>query len=643
MELNMDGAAQVQTNHAEESHDELHFEYQALGDYDIRLLRVLPGMPGQELKCECLIVRGCKGPRLPAYTAISYAWGDPSPSHLISLNNRKYYTTASVVEVLSRVRDERDIRTIWLDAVCIDQTNVLEKNRQVALMGYIYSSSQQTLVWLGPATEDSDMAMDFIPVLRKILESNEDAMRITDEMLYEMASTDRNSPQWFALSNLLSRAWFQRVWVVQEVALSPIVHVMCGNRSLLWEEISSMIDALYRQRLVHLIAHSLGNQLTSGASTLWCMQDIKTQQKLHGKDILADILFKCMGFLATDPKDKIFGILGLLGDTGLRPHYENSVEYIYTYAVQWSLLKDESFDLLYLAGITHTRNIPSLPSWVPDFSIDIAINPFGILPPGQKAHYTAGGAPNSPAISDLHFRGAITDPPIITLNELNMHPEQAPVCLFAQGIIIDTIDAFGSIRVAPFQGQNEQKYMAWSPWFRQAIVLASSHPVLETRLNAAKGLWKTFIAGCAHPNKDPAPPEYESYFSSFKKLYIDNPQYHKLDWKVAKNLVSDDPDPNIAESTKIEAHQYLFAFIDASIGRRFCTTECGRSGLVPSEVMKGDRICVLRGARAPFVVRETPMRENCKQSYVLVGDCYIEGVMAGEGLEMGKVEEIIIV
>jgi hypothetical protein len=83
---------------------------------------------------------------------------------------------------------------------------------------------------------------------------------------------------------------------------------------------------------------------------------------------------------------------------------------------------------------------------------------------------------------------------------------------------------------------------------------------------------------------------------------------------------------------KTHASCYLFAFLDATIGRRFCVTENGRVGLVPSGVAKGDKICSIRGARVPFVIREVVGIRDGETVFVLVGDCYVDGLMTGDGV-----------
>lgn len=594
--------------------------------HDIRLLHILPGKPEDVLQCKCIrypFGRGYSESPNPEYTAISYTWGDVNQTEPILLNDRKYYTTQNAREVLLYMRSRQTPQVVWIDAICIDQSNIAERDDQVRLMDQIFSNAQQTIVWLGQASEDSDFALAFIPTINQALNDLEGSESVTDTMLLQKTATQPDSPSWVALGNLFARPWFQRVWVIQEVALSRTAHMVCGERKLPWEDVGCMIENLLRWRLIHLIKHKTSsNQLTTGASTLFCIQNIRRQMQIGRKRALSAVLFETMGFLATDPKDQIFGVLGLIRNTqdgGLQVNYEDTVQDVYTKATKWSLQDEMSFDLLYLAGVTHTRNLSNLPSWVPDFSLDISINPFGLPNPGKPVPYQAGGSSAPNMISSVRFLGN---------------------CLVVQGIVVGTIHDFGHARVAAFQLLDEKAHKTWRDWVLQAIELTATHKgrVLLQRMSG--GLWRTLIANVAHPSKQLAPLCYAKYFESFKEVYIDDVRHQDLDWREAHARVANDK--AFCDDVKAEAHQYLFAFLDASIGRRFCVTECGELGLVPAGVAKRDRVCVVPGAKTPFIIREIANSDSSRRKFVLVGDCYIDGLMQGEGLMVGKVEEISI-
>lgn len=401
--------------------------------------------------------------------------------------------------------------------------------------------------------------------------------------------------------------------VIQEVALSSNVQVRCGDQAVSWEDMASVIDDLYKCQLVHLIQSPVtSDQLTTGASTFWAMQHTRrdTQVLLQQEDksvSLSEVLFKTMGFLSTDPKDQIFGILGLV-DWKNDLNYDNSAEQVYTKAVQRCIEEEQTFDILYLAGRAHKRNIQALPSWVPDFSIDIDTNPFGMPHPGQQIHYKAGGIRNLEPEDRIQIGGGI---------------------LTAYGMIIDTIDILGHIRTASHQTQDPANHKSSSSWVRQAIELVACIPDLNTRDKAAQSLWRTLVADSARGTKHPAPANYKLYYELAKRIYIDDPRYSDRDWKEAQALAS--IDPRFSQTELAGANEYYYPFLVASIGRRFCITEGGRLSLVPSGAEKGDVVCVLKGASVPFMLRRCEDETGEEEpTYVLVGDCYVDGIMRGE-------------
>ncbi|KAH8732592.1 heterokaryon incompatibility protein-domain-containing protein, partial [Phaeosphaeriaceae sp. PMI808] len=112
----------------------------------IRLLHIIPGETGEQLQCE-LVAADISS--LPEYQAISYAWGDPTPSETILLDAQFTRISSQLFDILSHVRQQDGLRMVWLDALCINQTDDGEKGTQIGLMPLIYRSACRTLIWLG--------------------------------------------------------------------------------------------------------------------------------------------------------------------------------------------------------------------------------------------------------------------------------------------------------------------------------------------------------------------------------------------------------------------------------------------------------------------------------------------------------------
>lgn len=101
------------------------------------------------------------------FRAVSYAWGSPSLTESITCDGEKMLVTSSVFELLSSavISSLCDELPIWVDATCIDQSDDAEKAEQVGEMASLYSLAEEVIVWLGPASSDSDLAMDTIRAL----------------------------------------------------------------------------------------------------------------------------------------------------------------------------------------------------------------------------------------------------------------------------------------------------------------------------------------------------------------------------------------------------------------------------------------------------------------------------------------------
>ncbi|KAF2773755.1 heterokaryon incompatibility, partial [Teratosphaeria nubilosa] len=153
----------------------------------------------------------------PRYLALSYAWGEPRSRPKALVNGQHVEIPENLSRALETLETsdfaEKGLK-FWTDAICIDQANLEERNRMVARMQDIYKHSQDVVVWLGPAANDSDMAMDFINDLAAAWRSN--ATSATQHLQNVLGqSGDRLFP---ALASLIERPYWSRVWIIQELA-----------------------------------------------------------------------------------------------------------------------------------------------------------------------------------------------------------------------------------------------------------------------------------------------------------------------------------------------------------------------------------------------------------------------------------------
>jgi len=173
--------------------------YSNLSESSIRLLRLLPsGEDSNHLRCELFEypLRHSEKSSHP-YEALSYIWGSEKKPKSITVNDQNLQITQNLYTVLQRLQDHLCSRIIWIDAICINQANEEEKEKQIPLMAEIYAKARCVIVWLGEAEDDGDRALEEI--------------RLTGERV--AGYLPNAEPLGQAILKLLQRPWFRRIWV----------------------------------------------------------------------------------------------------------------------------------------------------------------------------------------------------------------------------------------------------------------------------------------------------------------------------------------------------------------------------------------------------------------------------------------------
>lgn len=113
---------------------------------EIRIIRLTPGSWDEPIICTAFCARI---EDRPAYTALSYVWGDPADTREVRLDGHSVLVTRNLFAALRRLRDPERVKHLWVDALCINQADDEEKSRQASLMRHIYSNSTDAVIWLG--------------------------------------------------------------------------------------------------------------------------------------------------------------------------------------------------------------------------------------------------------------------------------------------------------------------------------------------------------------------------------------------------------------------------------------------------------------------------------------------------------------
>ncbi|KAH8594517.1 heterokaryon incompatibility protein-domain-containing protein [Bisporella sp. PMI_857] len=198
------------------SGDIAEFAYSPLKEQQIRLIELLPGARGSPINCK--IVHSGLDSASEQYECLSYVWGPPLIPQSISMNGTTIDVRQNLRAALEAIRDEVKPRTIWIDALCINQKDIHERNKQVANMGKIFRHATKVLVWLGEAADDSDLLFDHIS-------AEEDGWG------YEwVGPLDSRSAE--AMLAFYCRSYWKRVWVIQEILIATSLDLFCGTKCM---------------------------------------------------------------------------------------------------------------------------------------------------------------------------------------------------------------------------------------------------------------------------------------------------------------------------------------------------------------------------------------------------------------------------
>ncbi|KAJ8114391.1 hypothetical protein ONZ43_g4912 [Nemania bipapillata] len=188
---------------------------------EIRLLELYPGVFDDDINCS---VRHVTLANTLEFTALSYTWGDPKIRKPISVGGQTLEVTINLFDALRHLRSLQKTRTLWVDAVCINQEDLEERSKQVLRMRDIYTCAKTVEVWLGPADDDDFAAMELVRKLGAIVSDPEESLAKGFYNEYQQAFLDTfesaEPKEVRALCQLFKRPWWTRVWVVQELTLA---------------------------------------------------------------------------------------------------------------------------------------------------------------------------------------------------------------------------------------------------------------------------------------------------------------------------------------------------------------------------------------------------------------------------------------
>ena len=524
------------------------FNYSLLRDAHIRLIHLNAGARNDGLSIQ--IQENVCLETAPVYEALSYTWGDSRKERSISCGSESIAITANLATALIQLRNTDQPRTLWIDQICINQDNVHERNKQVALMHKIYSKAENVVVWLGEEGPDDGMAFGFVPILLSYLPPVSAGHGATGQgVVAGQALPIVGSPAWIALSRIFSRPYFRRSWIIQEVALARDAVVHCGPYVIGWDLLTAAS------------AYQMG-QLASDAENahdaVAAIMELKHNDHGRGNNIV-DALFMSYRFNCTDPRDKIFAMLGLAQALVLQPDYNSSVEDVYLQTTHFLLVALGNLDILCCVSLP--KRIATLPSWVTDWQAQVVVK--------RKLGKSRVREPDAPRHQMRHS----DDHRALTVDG------------WAVGSIATVADVFPSNESDLDIGWNE---------FVEGMAHADGRSHKEV-------YWRT-LENLVGTTSDE---EIQSAYEAWRNLI--NRQPGRGGYKPLTNAAYENE----------KGTDFSRAMTENCVGRRLFTTAEHDLGLGPSEARVGDLVCFLGNTPTPFVLRRK------QSHFELIGESYV--------------------
>jgi len=585
------------------------------------------------------------------YAALSYVWGDENIKSTIVVNGRQTPVTKNLEVALRALRERPGFEggfKFWVDALCINQVDYEERERQVRRMHDIYGNAWTVIAWLGEEADESEKAVTLIKTLSaagREGRGEELQRKLTEEPEY------LGNGSWLALHELMQRPYWTRLWIIQEIVLgSSGVLILCGDSCIGWLSFCSGIGVLFShlwtlkdnllQRDIVLCKSRVDPRWKTPSIHL-VHKDLRllSQNEEQGGDRLSfgRLLDIANAAISCDVRDKVYGLVGMMDPViaeQLAPDYKLEPARIFTVVAKVFILTYGNLEPLRESnpwGKTQT------PSWAADWTWD------GRLPysrPEYPPFWTLSNVVRETAHSiSYHASGKIL--PKFSFSNNDLH-------LTCRGFLIDKIAGLSARGLGFFQ------------WLRKTIVQPKSNKSIYGDISCtSRALYRTLVADRVW-NGEPANDRQAAILSIPSTLAAAEPQFRERGWKsmsgrknyyyrwewwrganedfrVGGQRLQDYFTDKIPDDALEYDYAEAWSCFDRTCkGRRLMTTVEGYLGWTPDNIYgsdedqtrKDDLICIIFGCSTPIVIR--PYGKLFK----VVGEAYVQGLMDGEALKL---------
>jgi hypothetical protein len=606
------------------------YNYVSLPPRSIRLLQIIPQTDPDALSFNfltCSLDEVISGH--VSYSAISYCWGDMPKDERLGIEETSWVpVTTKVADMLPKLVSRHALNhntrygdygkqspMIWLDAVCINQKDNVERAEQVRHMAEIYSHAKCVEIFL-------DSSWSSVGTIMKSSLS-----RASNDVPYKLErGMSRNDDSWLFepysnedITALMCSPWFSRAWVVQEFCFAKEHCFHYGDMTITFlflKMVQEWGGDLAFCRLIderRLRCEIPLMPLIQNMPNLCSLRDQIHMKKDHLHS-LEDILGRFYALKTTDPRDKIFAMLGLAtGDclNSITIDYDISVPDLFL-GVMTAISKDiTNYILLNFAGLAAYR--PSfatrheIPSWVPDFSEPPSHTTWSICERGFNA-------------TDLPDYGGIHAPVLTLKHAIPSQPQLNALGL--QGFCFDKI-------VGVLRGNENRDLSQLAKFVRKAAAAVDSLRPYPNGTSPKEVLRHTLIA--TNPESMKQDPEGDGFESFYKHVQSRTETFDvESVWKLKGRYLQ----TMMREGT--------------ACSRGVFWTRKGYFGLAANECKAGDEVWLAMGAKIPFIFRGPVFTRSTDDGrelgfYNLVCEAYVHGIMEGEQWDNSRASRVFLI
>lgn len=621
--------------------------YPPLGSSNsFRLLTIFPATKHAPIETTLVSVT-LKSTQL-VYEALSYVWGIASDRADIQCNGEPVSITQSLAEALLHLRSDTDERTLWIDQLCINQEDSVERSQQVTMMGDIYSFARQVLVWLGPSDDETGTVWTLLQKVSELqhFEAHEvyglahkkqrplqkeashlstvnyDRRANVHPKLKDLRDIPEiptgDAPEWKAVERFLQRPWFLRMWTYQEVVLSRI---RCGSYSMTWSDLSDSCLALalggfdvfvdQNQRRVNELQVQRLSSRESKSTTLRSLLEVNRFRN------------------STEPRDMVYALRGIVDRSvaeAITVSYESPLADVYANAVKVCIKKEET--LTVLGSVEYRRNEESrvqMPSWVPDWRYATSVAVDLSMRRDDGGRYFSCSENETPRMTEV--------------------PSTRSLVL--EGFLLATLTRFTNVkqhlgfdiyRMKARRFSNDRfEYSKWREMYSTAAAKVAFPDISLKKRERADIITAAIWGRTVHDELNDEQSIEMTYRRTVSADLLPGPDSRLNARETERSFPaytawqqSGYPDPVPTEAL----HEHDYYVTQVMSNREFFIADDGKTsymGITMGVPRDGDCLCVLLGGDTPFVMR--PKGDE----WHFIAEAYVHGIMDGEAMSRTRV------